>query len=76
MRTFKDTNGNEWQAAVLEASYGSVALVFSPARGDGIRHVAMPVQNLMEAMARLAQMDEARLQQLLEDAEPWDHSHG
>ena len=72
MRTFDDALGNGWQAAVLEASYGSVSLVFSATQGEGMRHIAMPAENLMEALAQLAGMDEPALCELLAAAEPWD----
>ena len=72
MRTFDDALGRPWQAALQEASYGSIALVFSPLHGDGLRRLPMPVQTLTEAEAELAALDEAALRGLLDKAQPWD----
>ena len=72
MRTFDDPQGRPWQAALLEASYGSIALVFSPLHGDGLRRLPMPAQTLTEAEAELAALDAAALRSLLDRAQPWD----
>lgn len=72
MRTFDDPQGRPWQAALLEASYGSIALVFSPLHGDGLRSLSMPAQTLTEAEAALAALEVADLRGLLERARPWD----
>lgn len=72
MRSFDDPRGGHWQAAVLDASYGSMLLVFSHA-GDGeVRKVGMHAQNMRFAEAELAGMDDARLCQLLAESGPWE----
>lgn len=76
MRTFDDPRGDSWQAALLEASYGNIALVFSPLRGDGLRQLVMQAETLPEAEAQLAALDEAGLRALLEEAQPWDPAAG
>lgn len=72
MRSFDDARGERWQAALLEASYGNIALVFSPMRGNEVRQLLMPAETLVDAQAQLAALDEAGLRAMLDDARPWD----
>ncbi|TAM91091.1 MAG: hypothetical protein EPN41_00105 [Candidimonas sp.] len=72
MRTFDDTQGNHWEAALLDASYGSIMLLFSPAQGEGIRQQLMPAENMKEAEAQLAALDDAGLRAMLAESRPWD----
>lgn len=76
MRTFEDATGRRWQAALMDASYGSVVLVFSPLTGDGIRQMLMPAENLAVAQEQMAGFDTARLRDLLAEADPWDAENG
>lgn len=76
VRTFDDSQGRGWQAALLEASYGNIALVFSPLRGDGLRQLVMQAETLPEAEAQLAALDTAGLCALLQEAQPWDPAAG
>ena len=71
MRSFDDTQGCTWQAALLEASYGNIALIFSPLRGEGLRQTLMAAQTLPEAEAQLAALDAAGLRALLAQARAW-----
>jgi hypothetical protein len=71
MRSFDDLQGGHWQAALLDASYGNVLLVFSHAGDGDIRQLALPAENLRLAEDDLAAMDDARLRQLLAESEPW-----
>lgn len=71
MRSFDDGRGCQWQAAVLDASYGSMLLVFSHA-GDGeVRQLAMAAENLRLAEQQLADMDESGLREQLAASVPW-----
>ncbi|WP_291226490.1 hypothetical protein, partial [Dokdonella sp.] len=72
MRSFTDSNDQPWQAALLDASYGRVMLVFSPLLAGTIRRTQLAVENLGEAMNLLADLDEAGLRELLADAQVWD----
>lgn len=72
MRSFEDSQGQTWQAALLDASYGVVLLIFSPMHAGELRRYAMPSENLAHAQSELAAMELEVLQQLLVDAEPWD----
>ena len=54
MRSFETPDGQHWQAALLEASYGQVLLIFSTdAAGDLGQH-SMSAGHLAEATAPLA----------------------
>lgn len=71
MRTFEDEQGQRWQAAILNASYGSTVLLFSPVHGDGIRQQVLAAETLAEAEQQLYALDEAALCELLETAAEW-----
>ncbi len=76
MRSFEDSQGQTWQAALLDASYGVVLLIFSPMHAGELRRYAMPSENLAHAQRELAAMELEGLQQLLVGAEPWDPASG
>lgn len=76
MRTFTDNQGKRWQAALLDASYGNIMLVFSPWQGDGIRQQLLGVENLAEGEASFAAMDDEELQRILAKASPWNPATG
>lgn len=72
MRSFDDHQGGHWQAAVLDASFGNVRLVFARA-GDGVvRQLDLPAENLRLAEAELAEWDDTRLRRLLAESVPWE----
>ncbi|MGY3038976.1 hypothetical protein ACVWWQ_000563 [Rhodanobacter sp. TND4EL1] len=72
MRSFDDPQGGPWQAAVLDASYGSMLLVFSHA-GDGrVFKTTMAAENVRLAEQQLAEMDESQLRELLVQSVPWE----
>jgi hypothetical protein len=75
MRSFDDSQGNRWEAALLGASYGNILLVFSPPEGHGIRQQLLPAENQEEADAYLAALSDDQLRTLLAEAEPWDSGH-
>lgn len=72
MRSFEDSRGERWQAALLEASYGNIALVFSPMRGSEVRQLLMLADTLTDAQDQLAALDDAGLRSMLDEAKPWD----
>ena len=76
MRSFDDAQGNRWNAALLSASYGNVMLIFSPLYGDDTRQQPMPVEDMAEAEAQLAALDEGELRSLLAQSQPWDPGAG
>ena len=72
MRSFDDPEGGHWQAALMEASFGNVLLIFSRIGSEGVLHKALDSANYHEAEMFLAGADEAGLQALLAEAEPWN----
>jgi hypothetical protein len=72
MRSFDDTQGSSWQAAVLDASYGNMLLVFSHASDGGVRKTTMSVENMRLAEQQLAGMDVSQLRGLLAESVPWE----
>jgi hypothetical protein len=72
MRTFEDDDGRRWQAALLEASWGNVLLLFSALDGDDTRQQLLDAQNMSEAVTRVATMSVDELRALLSTASAWD----
>lgn len=73
MRNFDDAQGGHWQAALMEASFGSVALIFGRI-GDTqalVRPMHAEAANFSEAEQVLAKLDEAGLRAFLAEARPW-----
>jgi len=71
MRSFDDEHGSHWQAALLEASFGNVLLIFSRIGGEGVLHKTLETANFREAEQWLADSDDASLRASLAEAEPW-----
>jgi hypothetical protein len=71
MRSFDDDQGRHWQAALLEASFGNVMLIFSRIGGEGALRKTLDTANYGEAQQWLAGADAGALQALLAEAEPW-----
>ncbi len=71
MRSFDDDQGGHWQAALLEASFGNVLVIFSKIGGDGVLHTALESANFHEAEQWLGNADEAQLRSRLAAATPW-----
>lgn len=72
MRSFDDEQGRHWQAALMEASFGNVLLVFSRIGAEGILHTPLVSDNFHEAEQLLAGFDDGRLRLLLAEAKPWN----
>lgn len=72
MRTFQDLHGKRWQAALLEASYGHIMLLFNPVEGDEVRQKLLDADHLAEAEAWLPTLDDDALRALLARSSPWD----
>lgn len=71
MQSFDDNQGRHWQAALLEASFGNVMLIFSRIGGEGVLQKTLDTANYREAEQWLAGSDDAALRALLVEAEPW-----
>lgn len=76
MRTFYDPSGRRWQAALLEASYGHILLVFNSYDGNEVMQVQMDADTMAEASQMLQIFDQAELQVLLDQARSWDETLG
>ncbi|HTM27946.1 MAG TPA: hypothetical protein VL097_01130 [Rhodanobacter sp.] len=75
MRTFDDAQGQHWQAALMEASFGGVVLVFGRIGGSEVLQQPLDaeVANLTQAEQLLADLDEAGLRRFLAAAVPWSN---
>lgn len=71
MRSFDDEHGGHWQAALLEASFGNVMLIFSRIGAGGVLHMPLDTANFHEAEQLLAKADEDALRHWLATAQPW-----
>ncbi len=73
MREFDDAQGGHWQAALIEGSFGDVALVFGRIGGDEVlmRSMRPEAANFGEAEQVLAKLDESSLRAMLAEAKPW-----
>lgn len=71
MRSFNDEHGGHWQAALLEASFGNVMLVFSRIGAGGVLRTPLDTANFHQAEQWLASADEDTLRDRLATAESW-----
>ena len=73
MRTFRDTQGTQWQAALLDGSFGGAILIFGQIGGSALLHKPLDgmAENLGAAEQLLASLDDAGLRGLLAEASPW-----
>lgn len=71
MRSFDDERGGHWQAALMEASFGNILLIFSAIGAEGALGKSLSAANFQEAERMLADADEASLRTLLAEAKPW-----
>lgn len=72
MHTFEDEQGQAWQVAVLDASFGSVMLVFSRHGSTDLLKGDLYAADVAEAREMLAAMDDAELRSRLAEAVPVD----
>lgn len=73
MRTFNDAKGDPWQVAVMDGSYGGVALIFGRLGGGDVlqRPLDAEAANLAQAEELVARLDEAGLRTFLDEATAW-----
>lgn len=71
MRSFDDNQGGHWQAALMQASFGNVLMIFTRIGDDGVYKKPLATATWDEAEQLLASADIASLRQLLAEAEPW-----
>ena len=75
MRIFSDAHGGQWQAALMDASFGGVLLVFGRIGGNEVLQKPLDAEavNLKAAEELLTSLDEAGLRAFLADAVPWSN---
>ncbi len=67
MRRFKDLNGAAWDVVLGRASWGTYCALFVPlAAAEAVRETALPAVSAEQAESELENMNDARLQQLLD----------
>ena len=72
MRSFDDAQGDRWEAAMLDASYGIMLVIFSRVGSDEVLKNELDAASLFDAEQMLASMDEASLRATLLEAVPWN----
>lgn len=71
MRSFRDTDGMEWEAVVGRESWGTVVAIFVPKKGGGIpRQTLLEVTSYERGSRLLREMSEEELRNLLEGSVP------
>ena len=68
MRSFTDSDGNQWDADVQFGSYGLHVVIFGPRGGGEPLKAALPAPSRLEAERELAALDEDGLRRLLAGA--------
>ena len=71
MRSFDDERGGQWQAALMEASFGNVLLVLSRIGAPDVFQTALDAANFHEAEAWLGEAGQDRLRAMLAKAKPF-----
>lgn len=71
MRSFDDAAGRHWQAALMQASFGNVLVIFSRIGGDEVLAKSLDTADYEEAGRVLADAREERLCELLTIARPF-----
>ncbi len=71
MRSFEDAKGGRWQAALMEASFGNVLVIFSRIGGLGVPQMPLDPAHFHEPDQLLAVADASPLRILLASARPW-----
>jgi len=71
MRSFSDTTGHVWQAAVGHESHGSMVMLFSRLGSFEVLKSTLESSNRLDAENEIAGLSEAELCSRLRTAEPW-----
>jgi hypothetical protein len=71
VRSFRDTEGHEWEAVVGRESWGTVVAIFVPKKGDGTpRQTLLDVTSFDRGSRFLREISEEELRNLLEASVP------
>lgn len=71
MRSFSDSNGQEWQADVMDASYGSMLMLFWRLGSFEVFKSPLRAGNHLAAEHEVAAFSDEELRARLAGAEPW-----
>ena len=74
MRSFSDGTGRVWQADVIEASYGSMNMLFSRLGSFDVYQSPLAAGNRLSAEHEIAAFNEMELRARLGEAELWPGS--
>lgn len=69
MRSIRDGRGRQWDVAVSQESYGTIALYFAMRPGNEIRRDVLTSHNAINGERELAALSDDELVQRLEVAE-------
>ncbi len=71
MRTFRGSDGREWEVVVGRESWGSLFAIFLPRNGEGDpRQTLLRGTSMDEALRAVLEMEEAELVSLLDQSSP------
>ena len=71
MRSFSDNQGQEWQADVMDASYGNMLMLFWRLGSFDIYKSPLQAGNHLSAEHEVAAFSDDELRARLASAEPW-----
>lgn len=71
MRSFNDSNGQEWQADVMDASYGNMLMLFWRLGSFDMFKTPLNAGNHLAAEHEVAAFSDDELRTRLASAEPW-----
>jgi hypothetical protein len=71
VRSFLDASGASWQVTVGKESWGTLVLVFSPARPGGARTSILNAETMFQANVELEALTDDELRARLTDSRPW-----
>lgn len=71
MRSFTDDAGARWQVMIGKESWGTLVLLFSPARGGEPRTSVLNAETTLLASAELDALSDDSLRAHLRDSRPW-----
>lgn len=71
MRRFTDADGARWTVALMQASYGEQALVFTPTGSSAVYACPLEAETAAGGHDFLAGLSDAELRERLAGARPW-----
>jgi hypothetical protein len=71
VRSFTDDAGARWEVFLGKASWGTLILLFTPARGGETRASILHAETALAANAELDALSDDDLRDRLRDSRPW-----